>query len=376
MLIYAEADSTGPVRTVLRAEVGGILMNSKRALGKYSHPARGTLVAIVLALSVSSVVTACGSSSTVPPVVNSGIDYSKVTTWLALPESITHNVDVFYLSDTAYEKPSTSAPDIGPIDAPSMITGDQAAFQRTATAFAPVANIYAPYYRQVDAMVQKSMTPANQVKEVGGVPTTDAIAAFEYYLQHYNNGRPFILAGHSQGSSVLTHLLSVYMKDNPKVYARMIAAYVIGYPITQAYLDQNPFLKFAQGPNDTGVIISYNTEAPTIGGPNPVMLSAQHALVINPITWTRTEAPATAQQSLGSWLPDPTTGQLVKVMDYGNAQIDTAKGVLICSSANVAKLAPGNQLLPEGVYHSYDYPFYYFDITANASNRINHFFSK
>jgi hypothetical protein len=63
-------------------------------------------------------------------------------------------------------------------------------------------------------------------------------------------------------------------------------------------------------------------------------------------------------------------------MDYANAQIDTAKGVLICSSANVAKLAPGNPLLPEGVYHSYDYPFYYFDITANAANRIHHFFTK
>ncbi len=348
---------------------------SKRRSGKSSHPARGTLIASVLVLSCSSVLTACGSSSSTPPVNNSGIDYSKVANWLALPTSITHKVDVFYLSDTAYSKPTPSSPGIGPINAPSMIKGDQADFQRTATAFAPVANIYAPYYRQVDAMVQKSMTPANQIKAVAGIPTTDAIAAFEYYLQHYNDGRPFILAGHSQGSSVLTHLLSVYMKANPQVYKRMVAAYVIGYPITQAYLNQNPFLKFAQGPDDTGVIISYNTEAPTIGGSNPVMLSAQHALVINPITWSRTQAPATAQQNLGSWLPDPTTGQFVKVMDYANAQIDTAKGVLICSSANVAELAPGNALLPEGVYHSYDYPFYYFNIRANAANRINHFMS-
>ncbi len=349
--------------------------NSKGRWEEYSQPARATLVAVVLALSFGSVLTDCGSSSSTPPVNDGGIDYSTAANWLALPPTITHNVDVFYLSDTAYSKPTPGSPGIGPINAPSMIKGDQAAFQRTATAFAPVANIYAPYYRQVDAMVQKSMTPANQVKAVSGIPTTDAIAAFEYYLQHYNDGRPFILAGHSQGSSVLSHLLSVYMKANPKVYKRMVAAYVIGYPITQAYLNQNTFLKFAQGPDDTGVIISYNTEAPTIGGSNPVMLSARHALVINPITWTRTQAPATAQQNLGSWLPDPTTGQFVKVMDYADAQIDPAKGVLICSSANVAELAPGNALLPEGVYHSYDYPFYYFNIRANAANRINHFMS-
>ena len=62
-------------------------------------------------------------------------------------------------------------------------------------------------------------------------------------------------------------------------------------------------------------------------------------------------------------------------MAYANAQIDTAKGVLICSSADVAALAPGNLLLPEGVYHSYDYPFYYFNIRANAADRINRFLS-
>jgi Protein of unknown function (DUF3089) len=336
---------------------------------------RNAILATAFVFGFSSILAACGSSATVSPVNRSGIDYSNAANWLALPKSITHKVDVFYLSDTAYQKPRPSAPDIGPINAPSMIKGDQAAYQRTATAFAPVANIYAPYYRQVDVMVQKSMTPANQVKAIGGIPTTDAIAAFEYYIRNYNHGRPYILAGHSQGAAVLSHLLSTYMKVHPKVYARMIAAYIIGYPVTQNYLNQNPFLKFAQGASDTGVIISFNTEAPTIGGPNPVILFP-HALVINPITWTRTEQMATAQQNLGSWLPDPKTGKFVRVMSYANAQINTAKGVLICSSANVKKLAPGNAVFPEGVYHPYDYPFYYFDIRANAANRIAHYFNK
>jgi uncharacterized protein YneF (UPF0154 family) len=61
-------------------------------------------------------------------------------------------------------------------------------------------------------------------------------------LNNYNNGRPFILAGHSQGSNILLYLLSEYMKDNPKVYDRMIAAYVIGYSVTDQYLSENPHL--------------------------------------------------------------------------------------------------------------------------------------
>lgn len=342
----------------------------------HSHPLliRASLVAAAclgLAALAGSTSAATPSAS---PTATSNVNYSVTAHWVALPKSITHKVDVFYLGDTAYQKPNVSAPDIGPIDAPSMIKGEPAAFQKTATAFARMANIYSPYYRQVDTLTQASMTPAQQIAMVGGTPTADAIAAFKYYLKHYNHGRPFILAGHSQGSSALSHLLSTYMKDHPKVRARMIAAYLIGYPITQSYLDKNPFLRFARGANDTGVIVSYNTEAPTIGGPNPVMLS-MIPLVINPITWTRSERPASAAQNLGSLLPD-AAGVLGRVNHYADARIDKTRGVIICSTCDVSQYAPGmpNGFL-RGVFHPYDYPFYYFNLRHNALNRSHRFLS-
>jgi len=34
--------------------------------------------------------------------------------------------------------------------------------------------------------------------------------------------------------------ISGYLKDNPEVYKRMIAAYIIGYPVTPSYLAANP----------------------------------------------------------------------------------------------------------------------------------------
>jgi len=127
-----------------------------------------------------------------------------------------------------------------------------------------VENIYAPYYRQADAVYTLNLPLEEQDSIIGGIPKTDVFTAFDYYIKNHNNGRSFILAGHSQGSNVLVYLLSEYMKENPKVYARMIAAYVIGYSITEDYLTKNPHLKFAEGPDDTGVIISYNTEAPEV----------------------------------------------------------------------------------------------------------------
>jgi hypothetical protein len=51
----------------------------------------------------------------------------------------------------------------------------------------------------------------------------------------------------------------------------MIAAYVIGFPVTKEYLANNPHLKFAKDSVDTGEIISYNTESSVMTGINPLL---------------------------------------------------------------------------------------------------------
>jgi pimeloyl-ACP methyl ester carboxylesterase len=249
-----------------------------------------------------------------------------------------------------------------------MRKGAQAAYDRQATAFEDVANVFAPYYRQADATYALTLPQAQHVQVIEGAPLIDATAAFSYYIDNLNQGRPFMLVAHSQGSDVSTHLLETYLKDNPKVLARMIAAYIPGYSVTPAYLAANPQLAFGENATDTGVLLSWNTEAPTIGGPNPVLLP--DALVINPITWTRTQTAATAAQSLGSWLPDKS-GTYAKVPHYADAQVDTAKGVLISTTPDVQTWSPGGpNAFPKGVFHSFDIPFYYFDIQANAKARV------
>ncbi len=215
-----------------------------------------------------------------------------------------------------------------------------------------------------------TLPQAEQAQIVGDIPAGDAIAAFDFYINNYNQERPFILAGHSQGSNVLIYLLSRYMKVHPEVYQRMVAAYVIGYSVTAEYLADNPHLKFADGPDDTRVIISYNTEAPVIEGNNPVVLPG--AQVINPISWTREETLATADRNLGSMLVDADYN-LVSAGKYADARVDKARGVLICSTADVEKLSPGNAVFGKGVYHRYDYLFYYNNLTENAANRVNQY---
>lgn len=300
-------------------------------------------------------------------------DYSKPEHWLSLPFSPDKKADVFYLYPTSYQKNNTNDPNICSIDNPSMLKIAKTNFAGQATAFEDVANIYAPYYRQVDARYVLSLPLEEQDKLIGGIPTADAVAAFDYYIKHDNNNRPFILAGHSQGSNVMLYLLSDYMKKNPKVYARMIAAYIIGYSVTEDYLAENPHLKFAEGPDDIGVIVSYNTEAPNIVGDNPIL--QQGAMVINPISWTTTEQLATKEKNLGS-LVDNDKGNPIKVMNYADARVDRNRGVVVCSTADVEKLSPGNPVFGKGVYHMYDYAFYYFDIRENATKRVDKFLNK
>ena len=76
-----------------------------------------------------------------------------------------------------------------------MLIGAKYAYSRQATAFECFANVYAPYYRQDDAVYTTALPPAEQAKIVGSIPKTDAMAAFDYYIKNYNHGRPLFWPG-------------------------------------------------------------------------------------------------------------------------------------------------------------------------------------
>jgi hypothetical protein len=344
-------------------------------------------LAAPLALLLALALTGCGQATTAPaPEAGTAsarshaaatTDYSDPLRWAALPRVASRPVDVFFLGPTEYRRPVDTDPVVGPVDDAGMMLGIQSALRRQASAFAPSANIYSPLYRQADAASRTLVSRAEQDRIIAGAPTADGIAAFDYYLKHYNHGRPFILAGHSQGSLVLANVLADYIAKRPAVQARMVAAYLIGASITQDYIDRNPTLQFATGADDTGVIVSWNTEASSIAGTSPI--TSPGSLAINPITWTRSGKPASADENLGSEQLDRSTGaplldangDIARVVGLADARVDARRGVVVCSSPWPA----ANQTAyPRGVYHSFDYSLYYFDVRANAADRIAAYF--
>jgi pimeloyl-ACP methyl ester carboxylesterase len=309
-----------------------------------------------------------------PIDTNTTTDYSVSTHWLSLPVGL-KKTDVFYVYPTVWYKTSDYHPNVCAVDYQAMMLGAQNAFAWQATAFEAAGNVFAPFYRQCETGYIIPFSEDKRWEHIREYPLKDVTAAFEYYLDHFNNKRPFILAGHSQGAMVLLALLSDYMSVHPDVYQRMIAAYVIGYPVTDSLMRANPHLKFAQGPDDTGVIISYNTQSPKIKqGENPVV-AYNVGKVINPISWSRDTAEVPASQNLGSLAKD-STGQFIKVLNVADAKIDPKQGVLICSSVKDSSMWTLSQIMPLGVYHIFDYNFYYFNIQENAIRRVNKFLGK
>lgn len=298
--------------------------------------------------------------------------YADHSHWLSLPENADKNVDVFYIYPTVYSKINDTDPLICELDNAMMLEGASLPFSRQATVFDSLANIYAPFYPQADAAGTLCLSSVQKDSLMAGIPYSSVKNAFQYYIKHLNDKRPFILAGHSQGSTLLLFLLSDYMADHPSVYKRMVAAYVIGYSVTDTYLAENPHLSFADSSNDVGVIVSYNTEAPQIGEPgNPVVMEG--AIAINPINWRRDEVLAPASENLGSIIWD-SLGSITHVSHFADASLDLSRGVVVTSLPDTDEFAPGSTVFGKGVYHRYDYAFYYENLRQNAKDRIAKYF--
>lgn len=293
-------------------------------------------------------------------------DYSVADNWLYVSSDAVMPVDVFFVYPTTYSGNDT----YGAVTDPNMRAGAMRLRNQMATVYEESANLYMPYYRQTNGSKALNLSDAEQDALMRSIPVADIIAAFEYYLDNYSNGRPFILAGHSQGSNTLLYVLE-QMTDKPELLDRLVCAYIIGYSVTSSFLYANPPLAFATGSTDTGVIVSWNTESPGVTDSNPVIKPG--ALAINPIIWTTDETYASEELSLGARL-EVLPGVLEKVERFADAQVNNSRGSIICSTADPTEFSVPVPIFPFGVLHGSDYKLYYYDLLQNVADRVDAYF--
>lgn len=308
------------------------------------------------------------------------IDYSQAENWLDVPAALVKDgvldgtaadslkpVDVFYVYPTVTGfRPETEVCDMTDT---MMIAGAQMVRQIQTAVFDESCNVFMPIYRQISMP-----KPGSDYRVIiDYVSQFDATDALDYYLNNLNQGRPFIIAGHSQGASVVIALLENYMTKHPEVLDRMVAAYPIGFAVTKDWLAKTG-LKFAEGATDTGVIVSWNTEGPT-NLKEKNMTLAPGGISINPINWKRDDTYASAKENLGSLTFD---GKLV-VPGFADARVDTARGSVVVTTAD-AKLyaipADGAQMFGPESYHQHDYGFFFNNFKQNVADRVKAFLEK
>ena len=128
-----------------------------------------------------------------------------------------------------------------------------------------------------------------------------------------------------------------YFKEHTDYLERMVAAYILGFSITTDDLEANPALKFAERADDTGVIVSWNTEGP--GNKdilNPVVL--ENSIAINPLNWKRDDTYAAPSENLGDRLPINDGPSFIPSKfsesspGHADAQLDVKRGVVVCTT--------------------------------------------
>ncbi|MEO1655636.1 MAG: DUF3089 domain-containing protein, partial [Bacteroidota bacterium] len=232
-------------------------------------------------------------------------DFSQMKYWAAHPQQkdagdlvpgkgqVVENqanaqVDVFFVHPTIYTKTQNPAypwnADVNNLELNQEV--DETTIKNQATVFNGSARVYAPRYRQ--AHLKIFFTTDFYLKaEALDNAYQDVKAAFEYYLKNYNQGRPLIIASHSQGTVHAGRLLKEFF-ENQALQKKLIAAYIVGMPI-----EKKEFTHIfpCEDADQTGCWITWNTYAHDYYPPNYEEVY-KNCVSINPLNWKMDSTPA------------------------------------------------------------------------------------
>lgn len=248
-----------------------------------------------------------------------------------------------------------------------------------ASTFAASGEVWAPRYRQ--AAIGAFLTTKPEGKAALDDAYQDVLLAFDHFVAHVQKDRPIILAGHSQGALHLTNLLKDRIAGKP-IAKRIVAAYIVGWPVSIETDLPSMGLPACTSPDMTGCIMSWESFAdpPEYGklielynattGFNGASRKDTPILCTNPLNGGAA-ADAPAEANLGTLKPsaDMSSGELIP--HVVPAKCD-ARGFL-----NIGEPVDlGPYVLPGNNYHVYDYPLFWANIRADALWRVQKYLAK
>jgi hypothetical protein len=272
------------------------------------------------------------------------------------------DADVFYVHPTSYVGSAWNA---SLDDAAVNAATDAGATRIQATAFGGCCAVYAPRYRQANltAFTDPSADGARAIRLAGD----DVIAAFHFYVERYNGGRPFVLAGHSQGSILALRLLEEEIASTP-LRDWLVAAYLIGSSLTEA--EAASVLPICAAPAQTGCIAAFNARSDAYV-PGIELQPIDGRLCVNPLTWRHDEASAPAAQNRGAVFWD---GDATPSPRPGFASARCERGVLRVELHGTPPRDLPSRILDRAIgagnYHPIEYGLFFVDLHDNAALRV------
>lgn len=257
--------------------------------------------------------------------------------------------DVFYIASTQVPSESdTSGDEVFRI----LLTPDERAlftkeYNFAKAMFTDSLNFFAPYYHQYT--LESLRFDKDRRSEILSDVAEEVIEAFDYYMDHFNGGRPFILAGFSQGGMLVLELLK-HLDDEE--YSRLVAAYSIGNQLCSEDL-LHPHIIAADGPDGWGQTVSFNTVT-TLSSIWDVV-SGDAVTCINPVNWRTDATPATF-----TYREDSIT-----------VHVDQDRHVLVAEGIEESEyiFEPLSGFCKPGNLHHWDIKFYKDFIGSNALHR-------
>jgi hypothetical protein len=312
-------------------------------------------------------------------------DYALDASWAALPHddnggaggATPPQTDVFFVYPTTFLSPESWN---AAFDNPGRGVGGSgvdATLRNQASAFAKCCRIFAPRYRQATFFAFFDRD-GDGIKAVD-LAYQDVRRAFDEFVAHRNNGRPFIVAGHSQGSIHLLRLIQERIAGTP-LQKQMVAAYPIGAAVPAEFNAISPCKEAAQ----TGCLVTWNSVSDpdydrSRGGTVPLWLDGRYQTVgnrrlmcVNPLDWHVDGAgPASAN-----------TGSLSRTRPGGDPMMKPAYAAAKCMNGRLVVDLPADRAdfrsLPgdSGGLHIYDYNLFYANLQDNAVARASAFASQ
>ena len=269
--------------------------------------------------------------------------------------------DVFFIHPTTYTNQRGNNKWNGDIhDEALNIKTDQGTILFQASVYNGAARIFAPRYRQahLHSFYTKDPDQKKEGNKALDFAYKDVKSAFQYYLNHHNNGRPIIIGAHSQGTTHAGRLIKDFFEEKD-LMDQLVVAYLVGMPVKEDYFDK---LKPCESEKELQCFCSWRSYQrnylPNYHQPN------SNIVVTNPLSWKTDDQYIAKELNQGTLLRDFDEGLLPGISD---AQVyedflwvtkPKFKGSIFVQFKN---------------YHIADYNLFYANIRENVINRVDEF---